>query len=380
MATLALSQVVTDPTVVTALDREMSLTHSIQRTLDAWGFDLFKRHPGPAYQEDGIIGPANLDLATFMYALSQRGAVLNLPEYKTMRAATKREGEHVMSKENRHGKIIGLYANKEVFSFGVRIIDQNVIKHDDESNEVGAFRNFALMDVQGKWHEGWKTINFFPSAKENEFLDAHEQWDGTTIEFDKFVMPQRWVSLFSKSYVVTKLLIERLTDESKHYYQEIKRLRAAGVPEPTEDGGYPETEVVGESVSVECPAFEVEIDHPSMVGSYPEVKLTTEDLERIKKLRNQYTYNVIPQLRFATRCVEYAFWKHGFEGESFGSNLRKPSRIDAPWEYGVKLPRGRKSWARIVLSPETATTPEIALRLRAYSKSERVSAMLDLQV
>lgn len=378
MATMALTRVLTDPVVLTALDREQSLGKAVEKMQAAWDFDLYKRSPGSALKEDGVIGASNLDLATFMYALARRGAVINLPTYKTMRAATKREGEHVTSKENRHGKITGVYANKGVFSFGVRIVDQNVIKHDDESNEVGAFRNFSLVDVKGKWHEGWKTIDFFPSAKENDFLEDNEQWDGYKVEFNKFVMPQRWVSLFSRSYIATKLLIDRLSDEAKYYGAEAKRLKAAGVDFPAgyEPTVWGEQEVVGEQKSVKCPAFEVEIDYPSMVGVYTAAEETPDELLRITKLRNHYVYSLVPQLRFATRCVEYAYWKHGMDGEIL-SDVRIPkkiSRIESEWESGYKLPRGRKVWHRIVLSPETATTPEVALRLREYPKTERVSA------
>jgi hypothetical protein len=228
-----------------------------------------------------------------------------------------------------------------------------------------------LVDVQGKWHEGWKTIDFFPSAKENDFLEDNEQWDGYTVEFNKFVMPQRWVSLFSRSYVATKLLCDRLSDEAKHYRAEAKRLQAAGVdfPEGHEPTPWGDMSVVGEQKSISCPAFEVEIDYPAMVGTYHTSQETPDELLRITKLRNQYVYSIVPQLRFATRCVEYAFWKHGMDGDV----LKKPSRIDSEWESGYKLPRGRKVWHRIVLSPETAATPEVALRLREYSKTERVA-------
>jgi len=78
---------------------------AIQDVISWWNLDLFKRKPGPALDTDGTFKGTDLDLATFMYALAQRGAVVNLPEYKRMRAATKREGERVISSQNRHGQV-----------------------------------------------------------------------------------------------------------------------------------------------------------------------------------------------------------------------------------------------------------------------------------
>jgi hypothetical protein len=155
------------------LNRSAPIQDVIDTLIDHWGYDLYTRKPGPAYYADGAFNATDLDLACFLSALVDRKAVINLPKYEAKRAKTIREGERVLSASNRHGQVQGLTANKEVFSFSVRILDQNVIQAgtEDTPDTVGAFRNFMLVDIDGEWHDGWKTIEFMPSAKENDFLN-----------------------------------------------------------------------------------------------------------------------------------------------------------------------------------------------------------------
>lgn len=40
---------------------------------------------------------------------------------------------------------------------------------------VGEPRNFMMVDVDGTWYEGWKTIELLPKAEENQFLHEHSQ-------------------------------------------------------------------------------------------------------------------------------------------------------------------------------------------------------------
>src|SRR5258706_15269663 len=110
------------------LDRTQSVDDLIAQLLQHWSYDLYARKPGPALlADDGALKPTDLDLTCFLSALVDRRAVINLPTYTSRRPSTEREGERVLSKHNRHGQVIGTAANRECFSFSVKILDQNVI-------------------------------------------------------------------------------------------------------------------------------------------------------------------------------------------------------------------------------------------------------------
>ena len=66
---------------------------------------MTSRKPGAAYIDENLVG-TDLDLACFLFELAERNAVINIPQYKSMRAAKIKEGEALISKENRpgHGK------------------------------------------------------------------------------------------------------------------------------------------------------------------------------------------------------------------------------------------------------------------------------------
>ncbi len=105
----------THPVVTTILDRQSDITGTIKEVKSWWGYDLFKRRPGPAYYDErGNFHETDLDLACFLYELSKRGAVVNLPMYQSKRAAQFRGDQKLISKSNRHGKIISLAANKDL--------------------------------------------------------------------------------------------------------------------------------------------------------------------------------------------------------------------------------------------------------------------------
>ncbi len=79
---------------------------------------------------------------------------------------------HPTSSKNRNGKITNLTSNKDLFSFGVRIEDENV----ETDEKIGDFRTFNLTDYAGEWYDGWSSIQFSPTAKENSFLNENSLW------------------------------------------------------------------------------------------------------------------------------------------------------------------------------------------------------------
>lgn len=372
------------------LNRSEPIDDLIEPTLAHWSYDLYERRPGPAYLgEDGGLKPTDLDLSCFLSALVDRGAVINLPTYESRRPKTVREGECVLSPENRHGKIVGMTANKSVFSFSVRVFDQNVVTTDT----VGAFRNFMLVDLNGQWHEGWKSIEFIPSAKENSFLTDNKLWTGNSVVFKNFVHPNRWVSFFGQYYLFTKLLIQRLSEEVSFIGQEIKRLVDGGEKLPSLLQSFDEiAPVKTDDGTIEfIDAFEVEIDAPwnGEFRSNIESELMLEDLKlaHFIRKRNLLLYSYLPKLRFAVRATELAFFKRcesKFYERQTGKNLLWmthgptlggfPGWISgAQWLAGYREKGKRTDWHRLVLAQTFPGIIGLAIRCRTWKKSERVA-------
>ena len=132
-----LKGVLDHPLMETIMDRSKDISVAVDEVTRWWDYDLYTRKPGPAYTVDEVFTGTDLDLACFMYALSERNAVINIPTYKSMRKKTIKKGQMVTSADNRHGNITGLASNKKVFSFSVRIKDMNVMT----SEQVGDYRN-----------------------------------------------------------------------------------------------------------------------------------------------------------------------------------------------------------------------------------------------
>lgn len=349
--------------------------------LEHWTYDIDGRKPGPAVLENGQLKPTDLDLLSFMGTLASRRAVITLPVYEGMRPRTKREGEVVTSEANRHGKIMGLTANKETFSFSVRIIDQNVIQYataPGQEDQTGAFRNFALVGIDGEWHDGWKEIQFRPDAKENDFIQKFQLAIGGRIPFQHFVHPNRWGSVYGQYYLLTKCLIARLEDDADWLRDEIKRLLALGVKYPSTGEGskreWPKSKTE-EGQSVKVKAFEAEVDMPDFFGKRVDAVPTTEELVRITDRERDIRYTILPQLRFAVRGSELAFFKAGCKDKGFPSWIR-----GAKWEVDYQKPgktgkvaANAKKWFRLVLSQPYPFMKGFALRYRVFEKSETVA-------
>lgn len=369
------------------LDPSDKLEDVIELMKEHWSYDLYSRRPGPALLEDGVLKPTDLDLACFMSALVDRKAVINIPKYELRRAATRREGEHVVSKDNRHGHVLGLVSNKDVFSFSVRMKDANVITTDGEGNDgVGAFRTFMLVDLNGKWYDGWNKIEFMPSRKENDFLNDKRLWTGNTVFFENFVHPNRWVSFYGKWYILTKILVARLRAEASARRAEVKSKLAGGLAFPTEGEDAPkewgETETVGASKSEKVNAFAAEIDAPipEDFAPYPE---TQEGLIAAQKRATLLSYTEVPILNFACRATELAFankaksfsvYMDGSDVQAFPTPPEPfPSWISgATWDHAYKIKR--TVWNRLVLHQSVPFLKGLALRYRVHKKTEQVAA------
>lgn len=344
-----------------------------------WSYDLYSRKPGPALLEDGILTPTDLDLACFMSALVDRQAVINIPKYTSRRPRTERENEMIVSKDNRHGHVMGLRSNKNVFSFSVLINDANVVQSVFETKEdiLGAPRNFMLVDLNGQWYEGWNVIEFLPTAKENDFLKNKKLWTENKIYFKNFVHPNRWISFYGKYYLLTKALIQRLEDEAKFLRDEVKQLqnKPSGSTKAHSDSGKP----------IKVAAFEAEVDI-EFKNQYMESTVLSdilgEDLKKVNEIRKSelqvISYQLLPKLRFAARATELAVYNH-----LMSHNLAVPTIpntfpfrslvSNSIWSMSYKKPGKRTIWNRLEMANKFPGFPDFALRYRIYEKTERVA-------
>lgn len=361
----SLTKLLQNPLVINILDRSASIEPVIEQVKSWWGYDLHTRKPSPAYNDYGIFEGTDLDMACFLYSLAGRGAVINIPTYKGHAKKKTRDNQMITSKDNRHGKLINVGANKDFFSFNIKIIDENVVKEDS----VGAFRTFSLTDKTGDWYDGWKEIQFTPTLKENRFITESKLWSGSKIYFTNFIHPNRWTSVFGQHYVITKLLMDRLSDEAKFLNNEVKRLKEAGVSFPVGDGSSSPTYEYGKGKQEKFTAFEMKLYMPDtkFSGEYAAKKETTDDLVSAHKTRTGYVYRDIQQLRFMTRASEFA-------------HFQKPDRFPAwiknvSWEDGFKIPpRGRSVYQRLKLFQDRVGEHSISLLKRTYEKSATISA------
>ena len=355
-------KVLSNPNVVAILNREIDITPVINAVQSWWGYDLFARKPSPAYDDYGIFQGTDLDLACFLYSLSGRGAIINIPTYKTHSKKKQRTDQKLTSTENRHGELIGVQANKEFFSFSIKMIDQNVIGED----KVGDYRTFSLTDKTGEWYDGWRKIEFVPTLKENRFITENRLWGGNQITFKNFIHPNRWTSFFGHHFVITKMLMDRLTDESAYLNREVKAMIAEGIKFPTGQGPSSYGYDYGDSKQVKFNAFEcmIYIPESKTTGNYPEVEHNQKNLIECYDKRKLYTYSVIPALRFMTRASEYAHYTNPERFPAWIKNVK--------WESDFVIPKKKKKWDRLKLFQDAVGEFSVSILKRSYQKSATV--------
>ncbi len=362
-----LKNILDNPAMQFIIDRSLPLDEVIDRVQKYWTYDMYTRKPGPALR-DGVFEGTDLDLACFLTALSDRGAVINIPHYKSMRPATIVEGQRISSKGNRHGKVLKLVSNKDVFSFGINIMDMNVMTTDS----VGDFRTFSLTAPDGNWYDGWSSIGWDPSAKENQFLSENELWTNNKVIFKYFVHPNRWISFYGQYYFITKALISRLTEQAADNFVQMKAMLAAGIKYPESGEGakkvWPKTsKEPGKSVKFE--SLEVEVDFPNTKTEFPQLDHSQENLILLTDQRRYWNNTVIPTLNFSARITEYAFYKHG---EKKDGDVKMPAWLSGGtvWESGFKFPRKKIEWERIKFMQPGVGEFSVAIRKRKKTKSE----------
>lgn len=323
------------------------------------------RHPQPALDAAGNFIGTDLDLLSFLVPLSQRGAVIELPRYRSRRKRVERANERHVAGAVRFGKITGLVSHKEALSFSVRILDQSVVRESDDGTEnTGAHRNFMLVDVDGHWYDGWDRIRWKPTADENQFLSEHRLWTGNEVVFTNWVHPNRYQALYGAPYLLIKLAIARINDEADFCSREVVRLEDRGLRLPaSEKTPYSPPVSEGETEPVYVDTIEVQLAHPDFVGAYRRMPNTIEGLVEAYRRQKHLRYTLRPGLQFVARADEAAFLKHGAGG------TKLPFWAHGAKWYNNKPPRGRITWQRMDL------TADAAIQYRTRTITQQVSAV-----
>ena len=394
-----LSEILDDPRARAIIDRSRRVDRTMPIVLSEWGADLDKRRPAPAYREgpDGstVYQGTDLDLFSVVMALSQRRAVINIPHYESQRATSLRSDQYVIDRGNRHGQVVRLVSHKKSHSFGVLIIDYNVVQIQDEREEVGAPRDFMVVNDTGQLYRGWSSLDWKATGKEEEFIRRHGlEAFRDNLQFHYFVPPALAGSFYGSHYLIAKLLETRIADQYAHLGTVEEELRRQGISLP----GTKEVVIYskkGEIESVKVPNLEAKLV-VRFIGNYPiygiesdgegqkpvfkeypkmpkNRQAKTEVLRYAVWMRRQLRYRYGPMVRVPTRAVELAFFLNGFKSLSreAGSEI-KPGWAVPVWQRGYREgARTRIRWNRLEYNPHI----QLIYRVAEHSVQRRVSAL-----
>lgn len=359
-----------NPLVSVAMDRSQPIDDVIEEVANHWKADLENRKPAPAYREtmDGflIYTGQTFDMFTFMNALADRKAVINIPDYKNLAPKTIKTNEKVVSDKNRHGPILGVIGNKKALSFNIRIKDYNVIQYDAHGNgTVGAPRDFKLVDYSGKLYNGWKKgIEFTTNMQENKFLDVYKLRIGKLVPFEGFVHPNLAFSFYGSPYLIAKIVGLRGEEEASFYRKLAKDLKNKGVKLP-ERFFAPRNKTFKSRKKkvIHVNNLEAVLFLPKFAGEYP-IKGMTETgdikeyvkmptgriaMERVlrysRKRAKFLSYKACQKVTAPTRAVELSYFENGFtRGVRNPGNEIEPGWDKPKWIREYRIPRGKIRW------------------------------------
>jgi len=175
--------------------------------------------------------------------------------------------------------------------------------------------------------------------------------------------------MFGRYYVLAKVIIDRVSSETKHVNVEIKRIAAEGIVLPEEvDRKRAKSSKTGTEVSVKVKTIEAYVDHPEFSGKFALYSTDVEGL-RAAKARKKVLGKTKANLQFHVRATEYAYMKHG-EG-------KYPSWVTEKFEdHKVK----KTVWQRLGFSTiestdadGNTTSEDVAIRYRTKEISARVA-------
>ena len=373
----SLENILDNPIVATSLDRSQRINDILNKVILHWSVDLDKRHPAPAYIEGEEESPdylgTDLDLFSFLMSLSQRRAVINIPDYENLRKSSLASNQRVIAKENRHGQLLWIQSNPETHAFSTEMMDYNVLEIRNGKEKVGAPRQFTVVDDFGELYDGWSRIEWHSSEQEDKFIRENnlEKIQGI-LEFNYFVHPNRAFSFYGSPYIATKILAMRIKDQASFYRKLAKQLESEGIKLM-----FPEEEKIpvtyryeGVTIPQKIQNLEAKLIIPDFHGEYPIIgveihngkrKFTTFDrmpdtprekasvLRYSKWVSDKLSYRYGPQVRATARSVELAFFKYGLNS-SKGGEIR-PGWPVPNWNRNYREgPRTRIDWNQLQLN------------------------------
>jgi len=361
----------------TIIDRNKKISDTSSFILDQWKYDLTNRKSNIAYDvalTDSEMKYTNLDMATFLFSLKDRKAYIDISKYDNRLPSKIKSNEINMSKDKRYGKISSITSNQKLFTFGVRIEDETVMKLTNTTSNP--LRTFLITDYDGNFYEGLDTIDFDPDAKENDWLYDNDMWkddfSNNQLKFKYFIDPNRWVSFYGQHYFLLKALEMRLSEQTKHMKKIIKEMIDSGIrfpnnPDAEKFEPYSVSKELGTKVKVNY--FVAEIDLPENKTEYPKVPYNQTNLVAVDKLMKKLKKD-LASARFNIRTVEWAFAQKSVTPDEEGDFHIYPHWIkDTHWEdYKIK----RTMWKRLKLFQPKVGEKSVAIRYKWATKTETI--------
>lgn len=399
MVAKTLKHILDNPIVSASLDRSRRIDELIAPVMAFWEADLEERRPAPAYIKgvDGepVYQGTDMDMITVLMALSQRRAVVNIPNYERLRKSSLRSNQYVVSGENRHGQIIRPVSHLDTHSFSVLIKDFNVIETKKGKEIVGAPRNFSVVDDHGELYDGWESLEWRANKKEEEFIKKHKlEAYRDTIEFRYFVHPALAASFYGSYYLSTKALAIRIADQAAHYKKVAQYLRKRGIRlPPPKDKEHVVHWKEGDTKPISVQNLEARLILPPYHGKYPiygidefkegekpKVEIykkmpSDRDLKNRRKVlryalwaSKKLVRKYGPMVRFPVRAVELAFFLYGIKPDKEKGREIIPGWEIPKWQKDYIENGGRINWNMLEFNPDV----KLIYRIRETTARTRI--------
>lgn len=361
---MAFNGILDDRDVIAIQDPETDVKPIADTLINKWICDIENRRPSPADVENGQL--TDLDLCTFLFTLSKRNAMVEIPNFKSLRPSTnpKSRNQKIVG-PTRFGRIKNFVTNEETLNVSLQIDDGAVLDYD--KNQVGSTRNFTITDFDGSLYEGWSNIVFQPDAKENQFIFESGILTDDKIVFDKFVHPNSWIRMFSKDYLKIKLLDQRITQEMKVINKLIKEKKEKQKKEPYNGKSFDKKHSGGTkepSKKIDVEAFVVKLHGIDIPKDGYEKKYERLALKMLQKEYNFFRYILRAELRFIARVGEIGHYKR--------PHILPSWLKEEEWVPGFKeTPQAKTYYESLIINDEYSQP--IRLLRRTYLKSTEVN-------
>ena len=364
---MAYKGILNDDTIQQIQSVNTDIENISNQLINRWTCDIENRKPSPADIEHGKL--TDLDLCTFLFTLSKRNAIVEIPGFQSLRPSTDNStrNQKVVG-TTRFGKIKTFTTNEETLNVSLMLDDNSVIDYNE--NSAGQARNFTITDFDGNLYSGWSHMIFKPDAKENEFIFESDILSDGKIIFDRFVHPNSWIRMFSRDYIKIKIMDQRITAEMSEINKFIKekasdiKTKSVKPVKPVKNSSPIIKSPKSPSKIIEVEAFVVKVHGINISQEGYIDKYSNLSLVELEKKYNFFRYVLRPQIRFIARVAEIGHYKKLHAIPSWLKGKK--------WIPGFKeTPRSRKYYESLLINDEYKDP--IYLLRRAYPKGTEVS-------